>query len=522
MADPSAPSLVELALQVAESNAEVVRDGPQSGTPDRTLVQLAAGIATPPLLPQPADAEHVVLAAPSADSADSSSASLVELVQGRRCPPPLPLPHMSVCSRQKRRRAEHSRGFALTKQEAGHRGKIVRQRTVTLQKENNRLVQILAKQPQEDGGSARIVREAVHGVVEAAGGDGGLASRDLRRRVRDSKAIVAAALLHYQSCALRNGIANLPWIVVFWGWDSTPERGRRKQYVQGTSASYVATTSQEHLVQLGSVFHPSLDGMRQEEVITAPVVIPNSSSGAILAALQQAWKDHGLHPLVLSEQARLVIMCMVVDSASSNLKLLKWFRLVFKKNVLCLSLICALHQVMRILKNFSDSLMSSLYSLGKLMTIDTYHAALARNVAGLVKQTLSVFRGVHPPDAVVLRSKRITELCCGISFSQPARFGPREQAVMQDLQMLNGDWRSERVEHYCCGCCESELAAEEKCVRAALRLLMHAKPPLPALNRWGYQMPAVGWWLQGVLCHRLLPRAFEASRERAGVPRDFN
>ena len=80
--------------------------------------------------------------------------------------------------------------------------------------------------------------------------------------------------------------------------------------------------------------------------------------------------------------------------------------------------------------------------------------------------------------------------------------------------MLNGNWRDEsRVHHYCNGCCASERDAREKCVRAALDLLVKSKPQVPALNRWGKQAAALGFWLQGILCHGIFKRAFRPVTE---------
>ena len=51
---------------------------------------------------------------------------------------------------------------------------------------------------------------------------------------------------------------------------------------------------------------------------------------------------------------------------------------------------------------------------------------------------------------------------------------------------------------------------------AACDLLCATRPPIPAVNRWGKHVPSYGWWLLGILAHRLLPRCFRTVAAHGG------
>ena len=61
-------------------------------------------------------------------------------------------------------------------------------------------------------------------------------------------------------------------------------------------------------------------------------------------------------------------------------------------------------------------------------------------------------------------------------------------------------------------------------MRACLDLIAPNKPAVPALHRWGKQLPAYTWWLAGILVHRLIPRSFgmlQSTLDQVGVDPDM-
>ena len=83
----------------------------------------------------------------------------------------------------------------------------------------------------------------------------------------------------------------------------------------------------------------------------------------------------------------------------------------------------------------------------------------------------------------------------------------RNSAICHAANILNGDWRQERVTHYCMWRCPPGREAD-RVVRACIDLIAPNKPAVPALHRWGKQLPAYSWWLAGILVHRLILRSF--------------
>ena len=106
------------------------------------------------------------------------------------------------------------------------------------------------------------------------------------------------------------------------------------------------------MVQRGTLAYPGPDGLAREEVLAKPLVLPHGAAGGTLAVLQLRWSELGLHPMKLARVVRVMVLCLSVDMASSNIKLLGFLTRALPKNILILPLYCMLHQIHRVVAGF--------------------------------------------------------------------------------------------------------------------------------------------------------------------------
>lgn len=537
LGQPAAPaSVTDLARAVF---VQVPDPDPGSLSASGALAEAKALVAQPPDEPpahQVLDATPERLSTPVKPRRPAASLSELALVHTPNVHGALAVdvencsdrtPDRVASERTERRHREKARGRKLSFQEAGERSQLVQRVTKramvcstpekSAKPAESRMVSVGGGKPTSRYTPAQFVNDAVHGVITAAGGTCGKA--DQRCYLRCAKAIVAGAMLEQQRRAVRlvGQDDQAPWIVFSWAWDSTPEKCRRTAVVSGTKAKRLRITSSEHMVQLGTLTRIGVDGVLQhDEVLAPPLVIADTTAGSILASLQKAWDTCGTHPLELSTRCGVMVLCLVIDSFSANLTVLRWLRQAMPSNVVVFTNLCALHQVMRIISDFQDMLLSNVYSLSKLMIIDTYFDKFLVRLADTTRRSFRYVHGVAPDAECVARAQLIVEHCSGAPIDDVV--GPRAERLRACLAMLNGDWHSEIVTHFCvegCPCGANglgdEAASRETIVEAMLDLLVSTRPPRPAVNRWGKQLPCMGWWLMGILCHRLFPRGVDPS-----------
>eukprot|EP00974_Lingulodinium_polyedra_P114027 11040220-Lingulodinium_polyedra.AAC.1 len=185
--------------------------------------------------------------------------------------------------------------------------------------------------------------------------------------------------------------------------------------------------------------------------------MPHGAAGGTLAALQLRWSEIGLHPMKLARAVRVMILCLSVDMASSNIKLLGFLMQVLPKNILIVPLYCMLHQVHRVVEGFDKHMpvASEAYSLSKLMVIDDYFEKMLRNMATVVRRDChagGIRRGVAPPAECHHRRRTIIQACFNVDIDVdfaarldlPPAVRMRNSAICHAANILNGDWRQDR------------------------------------------------------------------------------
>lgn len=75
----------------------------------------------------------------------------------------------------------------------------------------------------------------------------------------------------------------------------------------------------------------------------------------------------------------------------------------------------------------------------------------------------------------------------------------RLEKIKLFLGIFNGDWRQSEVRHYCSpGCVCNRVTRErlvELAVSAYVEVVLHSRPPIPALNRWLKCSSTARWYL---------------------------
>ena len=106
-----------------------------------------------------------------------------------------------------------------------------------------------------------------------------------------------------------------------WSWDETPEKARRQVTIdESAGVMPLLRGSRSHLIQRGTLAYPGPDGVEREQVLVNPLVSPHGAAGGTLVAVQLRWSELGLHPISLARAVRVMILCLEVDMASSNVK----------------------------------------------------------------------------------------------------------------------------------------------------------------------------------------------------------
>ena len=95
---------------------------------------------------------------------------------------------------------------------------------------------------------------------------------------------------------------------------------------------------------------------------------------------------------------------------------------------------------MRVISEFSNGVLSSIYSLGKIMTWDRYYQNILTSVAAAVRQSFLFIHGVPPLEEHVSRNRIIVEACCANIFG--AKSQARAQRVFGHVEWQLAGQRS--------------------------------------------------------------------------------
>lgn len=254
----------------------------------------------------------------------------------------------------------------------------------------------------------------------------------------------------------------------------------------------------------------------------------------------------------LAGRLRIVILCDNPDNSSVNNRVKRFVASRLPRNVVYCSHACHVHAVHNTISSACDlkRLTGDVHALYKVTRQPSYRAKLQLAAKGLVDtQPLLILPGAPPRPEwrehaervmshTLLRSMDHTRgsLCHDHqTLADPTTevdsgeiveddMSTRRRAVATLLRFLNGDWTSERLVHYCSGCCRDEAHSREQVLAAIFeaRLLEGWTAVEPSQSRWGSTTDALSEACAGDMVHGLLRqcimRAFPSWV--AGVPLD--
>ncbi len=139
----------------------------------------------------------------------------------------------------------------------------------------------------------------------------------------------------------------------------------------------------------------------------------------------------------------------------------------------------------------------------------------------MLREDLSVgfFPRQQPPPQNEIHTKRILSATAGRAdfargrnqFESPADTREFDQLSYAALNLLNGDWRQQRVEHFCFleNCCDGHKVdvCVERCTALLAELVFNRLgEKVPAANRWHTLAPTLCSQSLGLFCHGVLRR----------------
>ncbi len=165
----------------------------------------------------------------------------------------------------------------------------------------------------------------------------------------------------------------------------------------------------------------------------------------------------------------------------------------------------------------------SLFSTVKLMHVGSWYQHYLEGLHLNIRASIVRLESEHdlpPTQEDYTRNARVLELCyyskdlhvLNISQSdvekQEAEMANRLRHGRKLLEVCAGDWRSNHISHWSCGCCTSDAEAAQCVFQACMPIIGHAIAT-PALNKWTQVWPAASQFVLGGCLHNLLPRSVE-------------
>ena len=175
-----------------------------------------------------------------------------------------------------------------------------------------------------------------------------------------------------------------------------------------------------------------------------------------------------------------------------------------------------------------DQLIPKLYATAAILSIPSIYKAHLHALRNLIRDDLRTgfFRGQAPSKKFAEHAKDIMGLTLHRASRTRARTeleGPARRNDDNDLantlpRLLNGDWRSDQIQHFCHeeGCCNGgsrEVCCDKLCAVLTKAVLQPIAAKRPSTSRWHTMSPSLCSQTLGILLHRVLPRV----RERAQV-----
>ena len=276
----------------------------------------------------------------------------------------------------------------------------------------------------------------------------------------------------------------------------------------------------------------------EQSWISPPFIIDGATAEHIVAALRKGMCFRPDDPDEVERVVSSVTSAVLVsrgDRASANLAAFSHFRACSgaggdRPSFMFDEEYCQLHNLTG-LKASSTSVVSwigKFFTLASLISNSDFSRKLVVNVVAFVKTHFRRHTGVAPPSGLTERNRKTLDLL--FDFGSPHHRRIRKDGTigqsrfLQDLERLmrldNGDWRANRIDHYCFDpetgkpCHETTEAAIEDIVVAYVSVLVGKSWPIPTVSRFTNIQQCVSMGLLGCALHGLLAHIVPAPRTR--------
>ena len=274
-----------------------------------------------------------------------------------------------------------------------------------------------------------------------------------------------------------------------------------------------------------------------------PIWMGSKTASVLWSALEQSAPELCWEKIIgLASKIGIVVITLAGDLDSSNVRAKHYMgelalahnRSDTKGRILLLDIICSSHILHRIIETTfkTAKLIPSLHATAFTASQTTASERILRTVRDVVRADLEgggFFPRRQPPRECAALTEKVLEVTLYRGRWTRGRVeqeSPFEEdkhiAWAKALRVLNGDWRSPAVEHYCNSptCCRGVGDATDKITAVLVEVIfgrLSSRPP--ACNRWYTFGPALECQALGMVLHQILPRVIERSA-LAGPERD--
>ena len=281
-----------------------------------------------------------------------------------------------------------------------------------------------------------------------------------------------------------------------------------------------------------------IDGIRvksSRNVLTAPCILTHANASVTWRGINHACEHLALEKLIqLASRLHAITLADVPDNNSAMSRLKQFVTPMLPNNILYAPVGCNVHLIQRCLCGAWDmsKLAGDVHAIWKVTKHPGNRSKLLKAIRGLADNCLAI--PGPPPNPMwkelaegILKHGllRVMDHATGAVTRIPVPavgleedvdrsdgdepFRARRQAVAVVLQLLNGDWQSERLMHYCDGCCASEEDAKNNVYSAVVQggLVWGFADTEPSTSRWGSTSQSLAEQTVGVCCHQILPQA---------------
>ena len=263
------------------------------------------------------------------------------------------------------------------------------------------------------------------------------------------------------------------------------------------------------------------------EILLPPAIVQRTTERCVLNGLNLTFEPLSIENLcAFAPFIGLMAIVLATDGAKSMGRLLTVMASAVPTNIIVFGSCCCVHSVFLsyVTRLKQVNLLDPFFSMARLLRISNYYMEFVLAVVAFVLSELVIIPGIAPPPEhaaharlmlkyTLLRAVELTRAAIQRGTLGPATASAKEKLrVLGEtlLALLNGNWASNSVLHYCPpGCCASPKETRLKIMKALLDFIMAFLPATPAINRWGPCEANAQFWAMLLAPHNMAARAWQ-------------